>query len=80
MMFAEISDDKFRLSYKITTDNARRVRHIRENRFGIVCHGFALVPTSMLFTFEFETQCHATSVSTLKLMQNAYSPVSQIYL
>ena len=71
MMHVEIDDYKCHLNHKNATENARRVRHVRDNRFGIVCHALAFISA---VAFEFETQNYTTTTSVLRLIQNTHAP------
>ena len=64
MMHAEIDDNEVHLDHAFATDNARRARHARDNRVGIVCHTLAFVSTVILVVFEYETEM------TLHLLQS----------
>ena len=71
----ECDDDKVHMHHMIATDNARRVRHVRDNRAGIVCHTLAFSSTAILVGFEYETQNDTKTKATLRLMQNTRAPI-----
>ena len=73
-MNVEIDDDKVHLNHRIATDNARRVRHVRDNRVGIVCHTLACTCTSVLVAFEYEIENDTTTKALMRLIKKTHSP------